>query len=183
MAKSGLSGSSEAMKILKEFEPGLYKELGKQLRSQLNPLIKPIQSEINSSVTQQVNSKELNMFHGGRSSWHGANLTARVSVRPSDLISVTATGRYGAYGFDYAELAGIRRRPPRPMSKSYTLNGQTRKHRVNGQGIAFMNKLDKEFGKPGRFAWIRVLKRKPEIENRVSEIADFFGVKISRRLG
>jgi hypothetical protein len=85
MAKSGLHGSSEAMKILKEFEPGLYKELGKQLRSELNPIIKPIESQINNSVTQEVFSKMPSMFHGGRSSWHGARLTARVSVRPSDL--------------------------------------------------------------------------------------------------
>ena len=190
MAKSGLSGSSEAMRMLKEFEPGLYKELGKQLRTQLNPIIKPIQSEINSSVTQEVfNAMQSSnrpgksgMFHNGRSSWTGANITARVGVKPSDLITVTATGRNRSFGFDYAELAGIQRRPPRATSKSYTRNGESRRHRVNGQGLAFNEKLGREFGKPGRFAWIRVLRRKPEIEAKVENIADTFGVKLSRRL-
>lgn len=183
MAKSGLSGSSEAMKLLKEFEPGLFKELGKQLRTQLNPIIKPIESEINSAITQEMASKMPGMFHNGRSSWNGATLNARVSVKPADLITVTATGRSRAVGFDYAELAGIQRRAPRPVSRAYTRDGQPRKHRVNGQGLAFNAKLGREFGKPGRFAWIRVLKRKPEIEARVEDIANTFGVKLSRRLG
>ena len=182
MAKSGLSGSSEAMRILKELEPGLYKELGKQLRSELNPIIKPIESQINSQVSREVFTAMPGMFHQGRSSWNGARLTARVSVNPKDLITVTATGRSSAFGFDYAELAGIRRRPARRKSRTYTKNGRATSHAVNGQGDAFISKLNTEFGKPGRFAWIRVLRRKPEIENKVEQIADFFGVKLSRRL-
>jgi len=38
------------------------------------------------------------------------------------------------------------------------------------------------FGKPGRFLWQRVLKRKPEIEAKVSKIAEEFGIQISRKL-
>ena len=182
MAKSILTGSSEAIRELKKYEPGLYRELGKQLRSELNPIIKPIQSEINSSVTSDVFSKMPGMFHSGRSSWLGANVTARVSVNPKSLISIVATGRSKAFGFDYAELAGIQRRKPRPMSRTYVKNGRTVRHRVNGQGLAFNAKLMAEFGKPGRFAWIRVLRRKPEIENKVSNIADFFNIQVSRRL-
>jgi hypothetical protein len=122
------------------------------------------------------------MFHQGRSSWNGARLTARVSVNPKDLITVTATGRSSAFGFDYAELAGIRRRPARRKSRTYTKNGRATSHAVNGQGDAFISKLNTEFGKPGRFAWIRVLKRKPQIEEKTQIITDAFGIKVSRRL-
>lgn len=182
MAKSILTGSSEAIRELKKYEPGLYKELGRQLRSELNPIIRPIQSQINSEVTGILKSKMPGLFHSGRSSWSGATLNAKVSVKPANLITVEARGRKQNVGFDYAELAGIQRRRPRPLSRAYEKNGQTVQHRVNGQGLAFNAKLTREFGKPGRFAWIRVLRQKPEIEKRVSDIADFFNIQVSRRL-
>ena len=181
MAKSGLSGSSETIKFLKEFEPDLFKEVRKKVNSELKPVLNPIQSEIN-GMTNEMQSKMPGMFHNGRSSWSGANITARVSTRPRDLIFINATGKQGKVGYNYAELAGIRRRPPRARSKAYTINGQSRTHAVNGQGDAMIDKLQREFGKPGRFAWIRVLKRKPEVERKVQNIADEFGIKLSRRL-
>jgi hypothetical protein len=182
MAKSILTGSSEAIRELKKYEPGLYKELRKSLNSQLNPIIKPIQSEINSDVTNAVRSALPGMFHNGRSSWSGATLTSRVSTNPKNLISITAAGRTGKVGFNYAELAGIQRRKPRAMSRTYTKNGETVSHRVNGQGLALNAKLRAEFGKPGRFAWIRVLRQKPAIEKRITGVADKFGIALSRRI-
>lgn len=182
MSKSGLSGTQEAFRVLKQIEPELYKDMRKKVNSELKPILNPIKGEINSSVTQEMRSKMRGMFHNGRSAWAGVNINARVSTRPQDLIFINATGIKGQVGFDYAELAGIRRRPPRKRSKSYTLNGQTRTHAVNGQGDAMIEKLREEFGKPGRFAWIRVLRRKPEIEGKVQDIADEFGIKLSRRL-
>jgi hypothetical protein len=182
MAKSILTGSSEVIRELRKYEPGLYKELRKSLNSELNPIIKPIQTEINSDVGNQLRSAMPGMFHSGRSSWSGANLSSRVSTNPKNLISITASGKSGRVGFNYAELAGIQRRKPRPLSRPYQRNGQTVRHRVNGQGLAFNEKLMREFGKPGRFAWIRVLRRKPEIEQRVLGIADRFGIALSRRL-
>lgn len=182
MAVSGLSGSSETIKVLKQLEPDLFKEVRKKVNSELKPILNPIKAEINSSVTAEMKDKMPGMFHNGRSGWSGVNISARVSTRPKDLIFINATGRKGQVGFDYAELAGIRRRGPRKVSKSYTINGQTRTHAVNGQGDAMITKLQKDFGKPGRFAFIRVLKRKPEIERKVQDIADEFGIKLSRRL-
>jgi hypothetical protein len=109
-------------------------------------------------------------------------MTTRVSTNPKNLISITAAGKSGKVGFNYAELAGIQRRRPRPMSRPYQKNGETVQHRVNGQGIAFNAKLMRDFGKPGRFAWINVLRRKPEIEQKVSAIANTFGIALSRRI-
>jgi hypothetical protein len=182
MARSTLTGSSAAIRELKKYEPELYKKLRQSLNSELNPVIKPIQSEINSNIASQVMSKLPGMFHNGRSSWSGATMTTRVSVNPKNLISITATGKSGKVGFNYAELAGIQRRRPRPMSRPYQKNGETVRHAVNGQGIAFNEKLRREFGKPGRFAWIRVLRKKPAIELKVSRIADRYGIALSRRI-
>ena len=181
MAKSGLSGSSETIKVLKELEPDLFKDIRKKVNSELKPVLNPIQSEIN-GMTNEMQSKMPGMFHNGRSAWSGTNITARVSTRPRDLIFINAAGKQGKVGYNYAELAGIRRRPPRARSKAYTINGQSRTHAVNGQGDAMIDKLQREFGKPGRFAWIRVLGRKPEVERKVQDIADEFGIKLSRRL-
>jgi len=182
MAKSGLSGSADVIRVLKEVEPELFKELKKNLTSDINPIVKPIQSEINSQVTQEIQGVMKGMFHTGRSSWNGATLSARTSTRPRDLIFINATGQRSHFGFDYAELAGIRRRPPRRRSRPYLKNGRPMTHAVNGQGDAFITKLNTEFGKPGRFAWIRVLKRKPQIEEKTQIITDAFGIKVSRRL-
>lgn len=182
MIRPVLHGSAESIKALKKLEPDLLKEVRKKVNSELKPILNPIKAEINSSITSQMQDKMPGMFHSGRSGWSGVNISARVTTRPRDLIFINATGRKGQFGFDYAELAGIRRRGPRKVSKSYTKNGKTRTHTVNGQGDAMIDKLQREFGKPGRFAWIRVVKRKPEIEKKVQDIADDFGIKLSRRL-
>ena len=179
------------MKVLKQLEPDLFKEIRKKVVSDLKPILNPIQGEINSQVTQEMRStmrsskrpgQESGFFHNGRSAWSGARLSPRVTTKANELIFINATGQKGQVGFDYAELAGIRRRPARRQSRSYTRNGETRRHTVNGQGDAMIAKLSTEFGKPGRFAWIRVLKRKPEIEGKVQNIADDYGIKLSRRL-
>lgn len=183
MAKSVLTGSAEAIRELKKYEPELYKELRKKLNSDLNPIIKPIQGDINTEITNSLRASMPGLFHNGRSAWTGANMTSRVSTNPRNLISITASGRRGKVGFNYAELAGIMRRKPRPISREYVKNGRTMRHRVNGQGVAFNDKLLREFGKPGRFAWIRVLKQKPAIEKKVERIADSYGIALSRRLG
>lgn len=183
MARSQLTGGAEAIRELKKYSPELYKQLRKNLNSELNPIIKPIQGEINSEVSNAIRTVMPGMFHNGRSAWNGANISARVSTNPKSLISIVATGRVSKFGFDYAELAGIQRRKPRPLSRTYTKDGVTMRHRVNGQGYAFNRKLKQEFGKPGRFAWIRVLRRKPQIEVKVIRIADQYNISLNRKLG
>lgn len=183
MARSKLSGSAEAIRELRRYEPGLYKEFAKKLKSELRSIVQPVQSQINSEITSALKSSMPGMFHNGRSSWSGATLSTRVTSKPKELIFINATGRVGKVGFNYAELAGIERRRPRPISRPYTKNGRTMQHRVNGQGLAFNAKLQREFGKPGRFAWSKVIKQKPEIENKVLHITNLYNIKVTRRLG
>lgn len=183
MARSTLTGSAEAIRELRKYEPGLFKELRQGIKSQINPIVKPIQGEINSEITNKLKSTMPGMFHNGRSSWSGATIDTRLSTKPRDLIFINATGRTGKVGYNYAELAGIERRTPRPISNEYVKNGKSMRHRVNGQGLAFNAKLAKEFGKPGRFAFIRVVRRTPDIERKVLMLSDRYNLKVNRRLG
>lgn len=182
MTRSQLIGSAVVIRELKKYEPEVFKALSKDLKSDLNPILKGIESEINSEVTAALREKMRGMFHSGRSSWSGATLSVRLSTNPKSLISISATGRSGKVGFNYAELAGIQRKRPRPVSRSYVKNGKSLKHRVDGQGLAFNAKLMQEFGKPGRFAWIRVLKSKPEIEKKVERVVENYNIKVMRRI-
>lgn len=182
MAKSTLQGSAQVIRELRKYEPDLFKELRKNIVSQVNPIIKPIQGQINSEVTNAIRAEMPGMFHNGRSAWTGANLSARLTTRPKDLVFINAAGRRSKVGFNYAELAGIERRKPRPQSREYVKNGRAMRHRVNGQGLAFNDKLMRTFGKPGRFAFIRVVKQTPEIQRKVLVIANRFNLQVNRRI-
>ena len=185
---TNLEGSSEYLRMMRTYDKDLYKELAKNLQTQLKPILNPIESEINGTVTGELKSRRnAGMFnHSGRTQWGGVNVKAKTSIQPKNLIFIEGKGRGagsldGALGFEYAELAGIRRRPPRSMSKGWgsTSTGY-HSYRQNGQGDAFISMLGK-YGKPGRFLWKRVLKRKPEIEGKVESIAESLNVKINRR--
>ena len=188
MAKSELSGSREWVQVLKKFEPELFKEVKKNLNSELKSILQPIEGQINSSVGNVLKSKMPNMFHNGRTAWSGVKIKSVITANPKKLIYIDGTGRSGfggpQLGFDYAELAGIERRPARSVSKGW---GQStpgyHSYIYNGQGKAFNRKLGSEFGKPGRFLWIRVLRKKPEIEQKVELITADYGFKLTRRMG
>lgn len=183
MARSMLTGSAEAIKELRKYESELFKQFRKDLTSQLSPIIKPIQGQINSQVTNELKAEMPGMFHNGRSSWSGVNISTRVSTKPKELIYINAAGRLGKVGFNYAELAGIQRRKPRPISREYVKNGRTMRHRVNGQGLEFNDKLNRTFGKTGRFAFIRVVKQTPAVERKVLFVTEKYNLKVNRRLG
>ena len=187
MARSGLSGSAETLRMLRTYEGDLYKEFRKAVNSQLKPVVAPIEGEINGTVTASIRSNMSGMNHNGRTAWSGVRVTPKVSLRPRDLLFIEGKGRNAGLdnqvGFEYAELAGIERRPPRAVSKGWGSSSVGyHSYIYNGQGKAFNRKLTSTYGKPGRFLWKRVLKRKPELENKVLNIAENFNIKINRRL-
>jgi len=188
MRKSGLSGDTEVFKMLRQYDKDLFKELRKNVTSQLAPTLEPIEAEINGSITSSLRSNMRGMFHDGRSGWAGVKIKARVSTRKRELIFLEGKGGNEGmgqqFGFEYAELAGIERRPPRAVSKGWGSTGVGyHSYIYNGQGKAFNRKLTQVYGKPGRFMWIRVLKRKPKVEEKVLNIADSLNIRINRRFG
>ena len=186
---TNLQGSAEVLRELRVYERNLYTELGKNLNTQLKPVLGPIQGQINGVITSQLRSrKKAGMFgHDGRTQWGGAEIVTKTSINPKNLIFIEGKGRGsdsldGALGFEYAELAGIRRRPPKAVSKGWGATGPGYHSYIqNGQGDGFINMLSK-YGGPGRFLWKRVLKRKPEIEDKVEKLAEGLNIKINRRI-
>lgn len=182
-----LQGSAEVFRTLRNYERDLYKELRKNVNSNLTPIIQPIEAIINSQITGQLKQTTPGMFHNGRSAWAGAKIRVKQSLRKKDLIFIEGTGRSGGVdnqvGFEYAELAGIERRPPRPVSKGW---GETtvgyHSYIYNGQGKAFNRNLTRNYGGPGRFLWKRVMERKGRLETQVLNISERFNLGVNRRL-
>tara|TARA_R110000803_G_scaffold41960_9_gene90084 strand:+ start:90 stop:695 length:606 start_codon:yes stop_codon:yes gene_type:complete len=189
MAANKLEGSAEALYVLKTYEKDLYTELGKNLNTQLRPVLGPIQGQINGVITSQLRSRrKAGMFgHDGRTQWAGAEIKTKTSIKPKDLIFIEGKGRGtgsldGALGFEYAELAGIRKNAPKVMSKGWGITGTGyHSYTQNGQGDGFINMLNK-YGGPGRFLFRRVLKKRPDIEDKVLLLSEKLNIKINRKL-
>ena len=183
MAFLEIKGARETLQALKTYEPELFKELRKEMRGEVTPIIKPIEAQINASVTNQLRSvRKTGMFHDGRSRWEGVTTSVRTGTGAKQLVWIQGKGRSSTVGFEYAELAGIRRRPPRPVSKGWNdTSVGWRSYIVNGQGDAFIRMLS-EFGKPGRFLFSRVIKRRREIEGKVLKVSEKLDLRITRKL-
>jgi len=188
MQKSKLIGSAETMRELKYYrEKGLQNQFKKSLNSELEPILKPIEGEINSSVTSSLKNRMRGMFHEGRTGWSGVAITVKTSLRPNDLIFIEGKGRSGGLdtqvGFEYAELAGINRRPPRPVSKGWgSTTAGYHSYSYNGQGRVFSERLTQTYGRPGRFLWKRVMNRKNMIELKVLKVAELYNMKVNKKL-
>jgi hypothetical protein len=178
-----IKGARQTLQALKTYEPELFKELRKEMRSEINPIIKPIESQINSQITSQLRGvRRSGMFHDGRSRWEGMTATVRAGTGAKQLVWIQGNGKASSVGFEYAELAGIRRRPPRPVSKGWNETGVGyHSYIVNGQGDAFIRMLS-SFGKPGRFLFARVIKRRKEIERSVLKVSEKLDLKITNKL-
>jgi hypothetical protein len=104
------------------------------------------------------------------------------------LAVIKVTGGTNSLGFDYAELAGIRRRPPRDRSK---IRGGTTRGTVKGdgsmalrgQGDNFIRVLEDRFGKtPGRFAFRAVFETRRQIMAGIQATLDKYAESVNRKL-
>ena len=177
-----VEGVAEVTKLLKRFEPDVLKEMRKEFRVELKPIAQEIATSINSQVTPRLQSRDYEMFHNGRTSWNGVRGgTSLLASRTKSIAKLTFTGRSGKVGFDYAELAGIERRPPRARSKGwYSTSVGYHSYTYNGQGKVFNERLEKDFGGPGRFAFVRYLKRRKEVDKKAQKVADRFIKRVNR---
>lgn len=190
----------ETIREMKILQPDLIKQLRKEMQSVTAPTMSKIQT--NTPVISPLNGgfRKTGLMrpyggmntHAGRTRWDGVKVTT--ALTPSTyargknehpLVSIVATGRKGL-GFDYAELAGIRRRPPRKRSKGWNQTGPGyHSYTVNGQGDAMIEKLNRTVpfkGKAGRFAFAVVLKDKKELERKSQIVLDNYADKINIRL-
>lgn len=178
--RSSVQGLAEVIRFLRRYQPEVLKQLKKDISAEIKPLVTEAVGEVNSIVGAQLKAREYQMFHGGKTAWNGVRYTPRVTSNRAGLIKLTFTGRGGKLGYDYAELAGIERRLPKPRSKPWPRSPQG--YLYADQGYTFNDRLERDFGKPGRFMWIRIIKRRKQINRQIDQILTRYNIKINAKL-
>jgi len=126
------------------------------------------------------------MAHNGRTAYAKPKVAsyARPQARSRKtayipIIGFKATG----VGFAYAELAGIQRRAPRPVSKGWNSTSVGyHSYQLNGQGGAFIQRLERIYAKPGRFFFREVLKDLPRVRRKIRGILEDRTKQLNRKL-
>lgn len=186
-----VEGLEETLAILKEVQPDALKEMRKEIRTVITTA--GVVSSIKSRTPAVAPMS--GMANNGPTRWGGVrSITTRVLSRTMagrktvPLITIVASGGKESLGFDYAELAGIRRRPPRARSKirGTSLRGQQKGDgsiALNGQGDNFISVLEERNGKtPGRFAFRAVFDKRFSIERGAQVVLDKYAQRVNRKL-
>jgi hypothetical protein len=187
-----VEGLENTLAILKLVEPESIQKIRSEIRSIVT----------SSGAVSKIRSRTpavaplSGMANNGPIKWGGVK-TVNVSVLPRitpigkrsvPLVRIAATGGSNSLGFDYAELAGIRRRPPRARSKirGGTLRGTQKgdgSMALNGQGDNFIKVLEDRNGKkPGRFAFRAVFETRGAIMAGIQKTLDNYAAKVNVRL-
>jgi hypothetical protein len=178
--RSSVQGLSETIRFLRRYQPEVLKQLKKDIASEIRPLVTDSVDEVNSVVTATLKSRGYQMFHGGATAWSGVRYTPQVTSNRQGLIKLKFTGKGGKLGYNYAELAGLEKRPPKLRSKSWPR--APRGYSYSGQGFTFNERLGRDFGKPGRFMWIRIIKKRTQINRQISQILERYNIKENAKL-
>ena len=190
--KVRVEGLEQVLATLKKVEPDSIKALRSDIRSVVTT----------AGVTSKIKSRAPSiapmsgMTHKGPTRWQGVksvttsvlSRTAALQKKSVPLVRIAASGGSEALGFDYAELAGIRRRPPRARSKirNSGLRGTQKgdgSMALNGQGDNFIKVLEERNGeKPGRFAYRAVQSARYLIEQGMQKVLDAYAQRVNRKL-
>jgi hypothetical protein len=187
-----VEGLETTLKILQLVEPESIKHIRADIRSIVTT----------SGAISKIRSRTpaiaplSGMANNGPTKWGGVK-SINVSVLPkvmsfglsrNPLVKIAVTGGTNSLGFDYAELAGIRRKPPRARSKirGGTLRGTAKgdgSMALNGQGDNFIRVLEDRNGKtPGRFAFRAVFETRGKIMAGIQQTLDRYAEKVNRKL-
>lgn len=181
----------KVVRELKGFKDTAVRELRSDLKTSLNPLAQQIAQRIPKDPPLYSRRRgKSGMAHRGKTRWRGVNKPV-VEFRPGKgrrggdrLVNIRFTGGSRGLGFDYAELAGIRRRPPKQLSKPYERRDRQGviQHRLNGQGDAFIQALTEDTGRgPGRFMFYEAIKKRPQLVLLAIKSLNDAAAKVNRR--
>jgi hypothetical protein len=190
--KIRVEGLEQTLKVLKEVEPDSIKAMRKDIRKIIT--LTGVVSSIKSRTPAIAPLSGMN--HSGPTKWGGVRSvttsvlprTVALAKKSVPLVRISATGGKEALGFDYAELAGIRRRPPRARSKirGSSIRGTQKGDgsiALNGQGDKFIEMLEERNGKtPGRFAYRAVQAARGKISQGIQTVLDQYAKKVNRKL-
>jgi hypothetical protein len=149
---------------LREIDPGLARQLGKDLKSDLLPFASAIQSDMPSE------SPLSGMAHSGRTGWSPA--IVKVSATPGagwgrSIARIVIEGRPRPAALKIAEFAG---------SSNYTQS--------TGPGRSFIENLDRRNplvkGRGGRFGFAAYYRKQPQMLAIIEKVIDKF-VKLTNK--
>lgn len=179
-------GIPKLNKVLTQAEKEYVRDLRAKARSQMLPIANKVRTQIPTIAPIS------GMAHNGRTAWAQpkvavySNPKARAKRRRNTvgIVGFKATPPSRAVGFSYGELAGIRRKPPKPVSKGWnsTTVGGYHSYRVNGQGDAFIERLEQIRVRPGRFFYRHIRKYLPELRERMRGIVLETTADLNRKL-
>lgn len=186
-----VKGIKETMAVLKELEPEAIKQMQREMKSSIKPIANRIASQVPDAELKMKGFRE-NLR--GRADWSPPR--ANVSFTPGKkrrfkdthpLVSITLDGTGGKVGFNYAELAGIRRHPPRARSRPFThwRTGPGTTYKSAGQGMNFIEALNRAFPmrwKAGRFAYKAFIGEKAAVAKLATETLDNYAAKVNRKI-
>jgi len=196
-ATVSIKNVEKVVRELRELEETAITQLRSDLKVRLNPIASmvasqiPRESPLRPSRNPNGTLKGGGMSHRGETRWRGVNkpvvqfTPGRRRDKSYKLVNIAMTGGSRGLGFDYAELAGIRRRPPKLISKPYQRRGDAvvRQHKVNGQGDGFIKALQEQVRQaPGRFAYIKFLQRRPELVAIAMRTLNEAAAKVNRKI-
>ena len=182
----------QLIKNMKELDDKAIRRLRRDLRSAL----KPLANQIVSKVPTESPFRGMEQNYYGRVQW--ATPTARVALTPAKsvrkrgwapLVTMILTHKT-KLGFDFAEHAGSRRKPVRPVSNAYKrrIDSEQRRHKVTTQGRYLIKKAREESPwnyKAGHFAYGTFLSLQPKMvliaQGILEGVMNEFNVKNRRR--
>lgn len=182
----------ELIKNMKDLDPKSVTALRRKLRTALMPIANQVVNNVPRS--SPFVGMERNLY--GRVQWGAPK--GRIAVTPgksarqrgwAPLVTLILTNKE-RLGFDYAEHAGSRRMPERPISKKYKrrIDYKERQHKVTTQGRHLIKKAREESPwnyKAGHFAYGKFLSLRPQMilvsQIIIDDVMEEFNVKNRRR--
>ena len=181
-------GVAQVTRDLRKIDRGSLNALRKDMRGSIMGIAKEIAGEVPAQAP--ISGMQ---DHNGVTRWGGIP-RASVSFTPGNsrrggnrLLSMKFSGGKGKLGFDYAELAGVGKRPGATRSKSYSRNGSIPfRHNVTTQGDKFKSAIAERVGlakgKTGFFVFDAAMKKHGRIEGIGKRAIDKYMRDASREL-
>lgn len=181
-------GVKETVKLMRQVEPQMLKDMRKNIRQIAQPALSQI----------KANSPKVAPLSGMAGLGRTAYTTPKINIRitpsaksygfgstTSNLVAITATGQGRQVGFDIADMAGRANNPgkyaqTRPFVDPRT--GQTVRRRINGQGENLIRVLNQRSKTASRYVYKGLEDKLPEIRREVSRVIDRTMNDFSRRL-
>lgn len=183
-------GVKETIKLMRQVEPQMLKDLRKEIRLISQPAISAIKT--NSPKVAPLSG----MVHNGRTAYSTPKVSINVTPgqrsrgfgsTTANLVTITATGSGKVYGFDISDMAGRANQAGKYSQTRKFIDSRTGnivRRRINGQGQNLINVLNSRFGPASRFVYRSIEDKLPAIRTQVARVIshtmDDFTRKINR---